>query len=274
MEYSSKTIGGKTVYIVEEHHHALIPWGIERRTAAQPPVLITFDYHTDTRPAFLHYAFLASDEDEQKAAILRNAMASAVNYNSNELHEHVVKLRNDEHIECAIKAGIISKAFVFTFEGNTTWSVQESRYWEDDSPQGVIRRAKTLPPEPPYTYDEPANKIFIIKTGGSGTESANRIINTGFLANKLAVAVPMAASAGINNLLEHPFILDIDLDYFTTKRSICPDDASLFYAFIRKSQFITIAKEPDFVIRHRIEEDINSEYLLDQLLRHIENALS
>ena len=56
MEYTLKIIGGKAVYIVEEHHQALIPWGIERRKTALPPVLITFDYHTDTRPAFLHYA--------------------------------------------------------------------------------------------------------------------------------------------------------------------------------------------------------------------------
>ena len=273
MEYSSKTIGGKTVYIVEKHHQALIPWGIERQTAEQPPVLITFDYHTDTRPAFLHYAFQASGEDEQKAAILRHAMASTTNYTSDKLIAYVAKLRNDEHIDCAIKTGIIKDAFVFSFEGDTTWSIQERKYWEDDSPQGVIRRAKTPPPAPPYTFEEPANKIFIIKTGGVGIESANRVINADFLANKFASAMPMAVCAGINNLLEYPFILDIDLDCFTTKKSICPDNVSFFHLLIRKSQFITIAEEPDFVIRHRIEADIDSAYLLKQLLQHIENAL-
>ena len=273
MEYISKTIGGKTVYIVEEHHHVLIPWGIERRNARQPYALITFDYHTDTRPAFLHYAFLAADEDVQKAAILREAMTSAVSYANDELLiEAVGKLSNDEHIDCAIKAGILKNAFVFSCEGSTTWSVQERKYWEDDSPQGVMRRAKASPPPPPYTFEEPANHIFNINTGGTGVKGANRIIEADFLRNRLDIASAMAKSAGIDNLPESPFILDIDLDYFTTKKSICPADASVFYSLIRQAQFITIAKEPAFVTRHRLDNDLDAEYLLQELLRHIEQA--
>lgn len=275
MEYTGKMIGGKAVYIVEEHHHTLIPWGIKRCKAAQPPMLITFDYHADTRPAFLHYAFSASGQDERKAAMLRSEMGVAVAYDNNALLAAAVKkLSNDEHIDYAIQAGIIKNAFVFSFEGNSTWSVEEKQYWDDESPQGVMRRTKAPPPLPPYTYEEPENMIFVINTGGSGIKQANRVIESDFLQDNFDAAAPMAASSGINDLPECPFILDIDLDYFTTKKSIQPDDAAFFYMLVRKSQFVSIAKEPDFVIRHRIEDDLDSVYLLDKLLQHIETAMN
>lgn len=275
MEYTVKMIGGKAVYIVDEHHQALIPWAIERRKTAQPFVLLTFDYHTDTRPAFLHYAFSASGQDERNAAILRREMSCAAAYGDDDgLAEAVKKLSNDEHIDYAIEAGIIKNAFVFSFEDNTSWSVQERQYWEDESPQGVTKRMRLPPPLPPYTYREPGNGIFIINTGGSGIKSANRILESDFMLNKFAAAAPMAAVAGISSLQEHPFILDIDLDYFTTGKSIQPDDASFFHTLVKKAQFVTIAKEPDFVIRHRLENDLNSDYLLDELLRHIGQAMS
>ena len=275
MEYTVKMIGGKAVYIVDEHHQALMPWAIERRKTTRPFVLLTFDYHTDTRPAFLHYAFSASGQDKRNAAILRREMSSAAAYGDDDsLAETVKKLSNDEHIDYAIEAGIIKKVFVFSFEGNTTWSVQERQYWEDESPQGVMKRMKLPPPLPPYTYEEPENGIFIINTGGSVIKSANRILESGFLMDKFAAAATMAAGSGINCLTECPFVLDIDLDYFTTAKSIQPDDASFFYNLVKKAQFITIAKEPDFVIRHRLENDLDSDYLLDELLRHIGQAMS
>ena len=275
MEYTVKMIGGKAVYIVDEHHQALMPWAIERRKAAQPFALLTFDYHTDTRPAFLHYAFTASEQDELKAAILCREMSCSAAYGDDDgLAEAVKKLSNDEHIDYAIEAGIIKNAFVFSFEGNTTWSVQERQYWEDESPQCVAKRMKFPPPLPPYTYEEPANGIFIINTGGSGIKNANRILESDFLMDKFAAAAPMAAGAGINSLPECPFILDIDLDYFTTGKSIQPDDASFFHTLVKKAQFVTIAKEPDFVMRHRLENDLDSDYLLDKLLRNIGQAMS
>lgn len=275
MEYILKMIGGKAIYIVEEHHQALIPWGIERRKAAQPPVLITFDYHADIRPAFLRYAFSASGQDERKAAMLRRKMSFTAAYDNDALLAAAVeKLSNDEHIDYAVQAGIIKNAFVFSFEGNTTWSIQEKQYWEDESAQGARKRKKAPPPMPPYTYEEPENMIFIINAGGSGIKSANRILESDFLSDKFDAADPMAAGAGINDLPGYPFILDIDLDYFMTKKSIHPDDASFFYMMIKKSQLVAIAKEPDFVMRHRIENDIDSDYLLNELLLHIEKAMN
>ncbi len=274
MEYTEKMIGGKAVYIVEEHHHVLMPWSFERRKAVQPAVLLTFDYHSDTRPAFLHYAFSASGQDEHKAAGLRRKMGATAAYRDSELLAGaIMKLSNDEHIDYAIRAGIIKNAFVFSFEGNTTWSVEEMQYWADESPQGVMKRMKA-PPLPPYTYETPENMIFIINTGGSGIKGATRILEADFLKRKFDVAARMAAGAGIDELLDYPFILDIDLDYFTTKKSILPADIAFFYMLIKKSQFITIAQEPDFVIRHRSENDLDADFLLNELLLHIENAMN
>jgi integrase len=45
------------------------------------------------------------------------------------------------------------------------------------------------------------------------------------------------------------FILDIDLDYFNTAKSITPDHRSVFYDLIRRCIGITIAMESYYVIR-------------------------
>ena len=78
-----------------------------------------------------------------------------------------------------------------------------------------------------------------------------------------------------NNQFTQDYILDIDLDYFHTLKSIQPDNCDTIYSLIRNAKIITIAKEPICVDNLKYgNEQINSELLLDALLNHIEQALS
>ncbi len=67
----------------------------------------------------------------------------------------------------------------------------------------------------------------------------------------------------------HPnYILDIDLDFFRTAKSVNPNKKEIFYDLIRQAKIITIAMEPDY-----IEEGITADYLLSKILYHIEEAM-
>ena len=72
-----------------------------------------------------------------------------------------------------------------------------------------------------------------------------------------------------------PYILDIDLDAFHTRRAINPYDPSTFYRLIKNAVAITIATEVECVKEEWLddEDQMNSDDLLQQLLVHINKAL-
>jgi len=78
----------------------------------------------------------------------------------------------------------------------------------------------------------------------------------------------------INGVIGSDYILDIDLDYFHTLRSIQLADTSTFYNLINNAGLITIAKESLWVDRWREQYDNNLDIktLLNKLLEHIDKA--
>lgn len=100
-----KSVAGKRVYLVEDHHHVLLPWGRECIRAGMPLRTLTLDHHTDTLPAFTHefeisgvpYAF--SCDDWRQEAILC---------------KHLEVMRHDEHIDYATRVGMVDSAVLFT----------------------------------------------------------------------------------------------------------------------------------------------------------------
>ncbi len=91
-------IGGKTVYLVEDHHHALLPWREICRELGTPPHILTIDHHTDTLPAFTHW--------------------NEVNGTSHPVQipaeQALPDLRHDEHFDFAVRNGIIRSAAIFS----------------------------------------------------------------------------------------------------------------------------------------------------------------
>jgi hypothetical protein len=72
-----------------------------------------------------------------------------------------------------------------------------------------------------------------------------------------------------------PYILDIDLDVFHTRRAISPLDSTTFYRLIKNAVAITIATEAACVEDLWLDDDdvMTSEDLLRELMAHIDQAL-
>ena len=43
-----RLIRGKRIFLVEDHHHVLLPWAELRRASSQAFSTLTLDHHTDT----------------------------------------------------------------------------------------------------------------------------------------------------------------------------------------------------------------------------------
>jgi hypothetical protein len=85
----------------------------------------------------------------------------------------------------------------------------------------------------------------------------------------------MSATVGIDDITNQPFILDVDLDYFHTEKSIEPNDPTVFYELIKKAYVITVATEPKFIGYEKLRgENITADSLLKRLLKHFEKALA
>jgi hypothetical protein len=84
----------------------------------------------------------------------------------------------------------------------------------------------------------------------------------------------MAKAIGLSNVDAKPYILDIDLDYFHSEKSINPTDTTAFYRLIRNSVAVTIATEPECVEYLRLDGSaVTAPMLLDRLKEHIKAAM-
>ncbi len=91
-------IGRKVVYLVEDHHHALLPWWEICRELGTPPHVLTLDHHTDTLPAFTHF----------------NEVNKVCHPVLVPVEEALPDLRHDEHFDFAVRNGIIRSATIFS----------------------------------------------------------------------------------------------------------------------------------------------------------------
>jgi hypothetical protein len=260
--YTKKNIGGKDVYTVESHHRALEAWAEIRRRSVVPPNLITLDQHTDTLEPFLRYVGAKydvsdnSDEDENSARI---ALVAKIDFMDGATVKAAVGLlHNDEHIQAATRSGIINVAFVVAFEGTATESDEEKEF-EAKHPYWTRRLSTCVAtlPDGPRRYSLPVGRFFILPHGCRTGCTANphddnchyavssEILEPSYLKRQLDWAQKMASSVGIPDLLGEPYILDIDLDFFHTRKALNPEDPSAFHHLIRNALGVTIATETE-----------------------------
>ena len=99
-----KNINGKTLYLVEDHHHILLPWTELRMQLETPPHILSLDHHTDTLPAFTHYNETHESPHDKKLECCTLPSIESV----------LPDLRHDEHFDFAVENGIISSAAIFS----------------------------------------------------------------------------------------------------------------------------------------------------------------
>lgn len=289
--YQLKVINGKNVFIVESHHHALLPWSLIKKGFDANLILISLDHHTDCMPAFNAHRCIESKSDDAKYDQMFETLFSDFNYQDEKsVLRAIYKLRYDEQIHTAICGKIFTHSFSINFSDQTP-SVEELTYRNLISIQFKKMLHEGIPlkeiekPKGPYTYELPRNGMFTISPDcylgclkvPHDDECRIRLyadaIESDYLSYQLAVASQMSFTSGLGSLDKSPYVLDIDLDYFHSDKSIKPKDPKKFYSLIRDAKALTVAMERRCVETLKLEgEQIDSEKLLVQLLGHIHNA--
>jgi hypothetical protein len=284
--YSQQRVKEKDVFIVDSHHQVLMPWSLIRRQCSEAPNLITLDHHTDTHKPFRNYVCSTCNSNETCQQDLRERLLSTLDWKNNVSIEDAIKLlKHDEHIQTATATGIINIAFAINLSGSTTSSIEEEKYQTQTKGLFPWEKQKVRQPTEPYTYELPSNRIFEIDASFHEEYQKNvteqdyqewrseKVLESAYLDKQMAVAKQMSIGAHVDSVEETEYILDIDLDYFHSEKSISPDDTRTIYRLIRNAKAITIARESQCVEDLKIEDSsITSESLLDSMLKHIRQA--
>lgn len=278
-------IRGKDVFIFEDHHQALLPWAHLKQKLGVAPVLLSFDYHTDTRMAFNKHAYNISTDFKDMETISKDRCL-LIDSNDFETIKNAIKdLSHDEHIDAGIRSGIIDCAYIIQNQAFATTSMEDAQYFENlKRPEFFF--SKTPRPTQPMTYSIPKNRMFIASDEYTFDQREcengdvalvrhrDRAIEDAHVSIRLSDLRQMSFTSGLPWFEANPYVLDIDLDYFNTWKSINPDACSIFHRLIRNSSGITIARESDCVDMLKIEgEQITSDILLSRMRQHIDTAL-
>lgn len=285
MNIKTLEIGGKIIKVFEDHAVALKAWAEILLEADGPMLLLTLDSHTDTRKAFSSYACRRSSSTSWHDVddIIDEKIDLCNVKNPKSLDIHIQNLKNDEHISAAIRLGLFDAAIVLAYNGlsSGTCSIElEEVGYAMCSDEDVAPR--------PHTYEVPEDKIFYLPNfcapccqrvphdDECTRVHADHAIESDHLKECLSHADEMIVSVGrTEGLYESDFILDIDLDYFTTEQSLRPKEVEEFHRLVKAACAITIATEPSFVESMRQEDEtITADFSLKLLLGHIRDALT
>jgi hypothetical protein len=221
-------IGGKTLSVSDYHHEVLTHWSMIKREAPERELFtLTLDHHTDVVEAFRGNRRVSSGawQDEKSVA------------------DAVGKLKHDEHIDWAVKSGLICAAAVVAHVDST----------KPASDKIVVRRDSRFPDE-----------IIQLNQPDAFRPLADRVLEDDFL-EPLLKGFP----------LERDFILDIDCDNFFSKKSLAPDEHRIFDALVRNCCGISISKESDYVrILQFSGEKLTGDGIAEQLVGYIQTLLA
>jgi hypothetical protein len=296
-----REINGKWIYVFDSHNIALEAWA-ELKANHDELNLITLDHHTDTNPAFGESGFVrdCARGDQAKTIERRDERIAEIDRRKKpQIQKAVAELRNDEQIDAAIRLGIFRFAFCFNHQMNTPSIEEEDPANELSRLLGLNRSqlpvsldVKSIPHSvgsiidpmaPPLTYRIPKDKIFEICVVGCEERNhgddwlrlqGDQVIESIILERSIGKANSMAQSANIHSIVEAPYVLDLDLDYFRTLKSLSPDDSVVFYRLIRNAVGITIATEPNWVKQLSLDTELTSECALEKIVGHIVKALA
>ncbi|MBQ9775147.1 MAG: UPF0489 family protein [Lentisphaeria bacterium] len=220
--------------IVEQHHQVLEFWAAYRRQLDHAPAALTLDHHTDTLPAFGRAA--ADEETRQK-------WIAGVDFRKAQTVTEALRvLRHDEHLDLALRSGMISRSVVI------------AHY---DNPGCANDKIQVVAPDWPDLTE-------LLNAPERFRPLASSVLEDCFLEPLLCKAdfVPE----------ENPgFILDIDMDYVLTGDVFLPERASVFRRLLRLAGLITVSREDIWLRLLRIDPDWDFNKAEAALRRFINN---
>ena len=187
---------------VEQHHQVITYWSELRRTLNAPPAVWTLDYHTDTMPCF------RGEHPAPTPDTWKDPLAAA---------KAAKLLRHDEHFDWALRAGIISQAFIGICGDNTDIIAH---------PAISVHRPQ----------DFPSSEV-ILNQPELFRPQAESLLESSFLSNLF----PRLPSPDEN------YILDIDCDYILCRQALYPKDNSVITQLIKNAALVTLSTENDWV---------------------------
>lgn len=238
-------VGRAPLYVFERHSDAIIPWAKVRRSLAEPPFLLTLDRHTDTMEPFLRWAYgvAPGHADEEKRKLLRKERAAALDWRlETDIEEAARDLWHDEHIRAARASGILKEIFVVAFNSpSSDLRVEGIHYLPNLCRYGCGKRP----------HDQDCER-----------EHSDLAIDDAHLDPLFAECVELTAVLASSS----PMILDIDLDYFRTLKSLSPNSARTFLSLLPRAACITVATEPECTKDGALDPEVDAEWALKGLL--------
>jgi hypothetical protein len=239
---TSRPLRGRPTSIFENHATAILPWAELKKDIKEDLYLITLDHHTDTNPSYLRSLFQQVGRNLPLMEELRKERVDSINISSSEsMLKALDGLYHDEHIDLSIRCGIFKRAFVIQHSHHSLlpeWEKQSMTVFPTECDLSV-------------TSNDDRDRYF------------DRALEDDFLTRQLH-QLPLAFS-----LKKHPYILDIDLDYFKTKKSLIPVQSECIKHLIDQASAITIAKESEWVQRLFCDDMINTDDMIDILYRQL-----
>ncbi len=249
-------IHGKTVRVVESHEEVLGDWADAARELGRSLTLVTLDRHTDTSPAlsvdYTDYHAVeggASDDSSSEPEFTRWQKRVLARFRDAEpevLDALVERIQNDEHIDAALRLGIVDRALIV--------SSQAGRTGDALIPGASVYRPVCAPSCEQASHEDAA----------CPRRRFDAILEATLLRDALAQLAFNVHDAS-------PYILDIDLDTFSTRRGLTPADATIFHALIRGAHLITLAREPEYV--NESMDDHDADEIEAAVLRHVATAM-
>ena len=214
----------KTV-IVDQHHQVLTAWAEYRLTADFAPAVLTLDHHTDTLPAF---GRAAADENDRQKRI------SSVDFRRPETITAALNdLRHDEHLDLALRCGIISRSVVVAHYDNPGCSNEKIQV--------------AAPDWPPLTDLLNQQERF--------RPLASTVLEDEFLA-------PLLKKANFIPEDNPGFILDIDLDYILTSEAFSLRNGTVLHRLLQHAGLITLSREDIWLRLLRLDADWDADKAL------------
>ena len=218
----------KRVYVTYSHHQVIKEWFRHQRTGVH---LLSFDFHTDFHEAFLRKSGdpAASYEYSRK----RHNSFLDKHIPCKDVDAAIEDLRNDEHIDFALKSGMIEKAFVFSHNSN---SFHDGRVLSVPNGREKIVQARI------FSYSEVDHPFATPQPYDNSTEAKMaKLITTDEVLNEV---IETFREYGFN---QDNYILDFDCDFIRDKAAMEHNKFQTLKNLMKGANAITIAREPSYV---------------------------